>query len=371
MPASRKRRARNNQSDSEEEKHPGPMPAPTRYREPKLELLELDGNYELWALRIQNELFRNGAEAIFTQALPNADGTEKEGRAPGVDDFAAVHRTMPPKTALALANVPPGDVEQLLRRVRRMYYHPGSQTVGALSKQLVSCKLVDFDDAQFYAAKIERLINHLAMQGESVSDRMALHHLLEGLPDEYDPFKDRLNEMSPPPTIEVATQKLIDHASCHPNLPGAIAAPGTSSKRNDQALKTKELCRNFARTGSCRFGTRCRFEHVAPPASSSTGSKSCKYCKKPGHTVEECRRLKRKKEKEAEAAKAAKEEPAAAEQANVADELAEDLQDFEFEQAFAANETKPPRASPTATFNDSWTQALPVMYAPTSQFSLI
>jgi transposase InsO family protein len=59
--------------------------------------------------------------------------------------------------------------------------------------------------------------------------------------------------------------------------------------------KQAALCRLFASTGTCRFGTRCKFVHTATPANgqSTTPTQSqphrkCDFCQKPGHTEDVC-----------------------------------------------------------------------------------
>jgi hypothetical protein len=60
------------------------------------------------------------------------------------------------------------------------------------------------------------------------------------------------------------------------------------TKTTNKRTRTKELCRNFARTGTCKFGDKCIFEHakgVTPDGSSSY----CDYHKAPGHSTANCR----------------------------------------------------------------------------------
>jgi len=69
-----------------------------------------------------------------------------------------------------------------------------------------------------------------------------------------------------------------------------IATAGTPSASN------RALCRLYSRTGTCRFGSKCKFIHTTspsstnPPAASSTTPVKCSFCGNRGHTVEVCRK---------------------------------------------------------------------------------
>jgi transposase InsO family protein len=63
--------------------------------------------------------------------------------------------------------------------------------------------------------------------------------------------------------------------------------------------KSKQLCKLFASSGTCRYGARCKFVHTATPAaspaqsnqaSSSNGAQrlKCSFCSKIGHSEEMC-----------------------------------------------------------------------------------
>jgi hypothetical protein len=62
--------------------------------------------------------------------------------------------------------------------------------------------------------------------------------------------------------------------------------------------KSQILCRLFASTGQCRFGSQCKFVHTATPATSQLGtpnnennsrSRPCGFCEEPGHAEDNCR----------------------------------------------------------------------------------
>ena len=47
-------------------------------------------------------------------------------------------------------------------------------------------------------------------------------------------------------------------------------------------------CRQFATSGTCSYGSRCRFSHTATPANSAI--RQCTFCGLKGHTIEVCRK---------------------------------------------------------------------------------
>ena len=60
--------------------------------------------------------------------------------------------------------------------------------------------------------------------------------------------------------------------------------------------RSAPICRQFARSGTCSFGARCKFTHTATPAQTGatpaqTGSRpACTYCSKLGHSADVCRK---------------------------------------------------------------------------------
>ena len=69
----------------------------------------------------------------------------------------------------------------------------------------------------------------------------------------------------------------------------------------DAAASSKQLCKLFASSGTCRFGARCKFVHTATPqqpvvsnSSTSSGTRQkCNFCSKLGHSENVCNTKKR------------------------------------------------------------------------------
>lgn len=62
----------------------------------------------------------------------------------------------------------------------------------------------------------------------------------------------------------------------------------------------RALCKLYARSGSCRFGAKCKFVHTAAPSNANTAAATatpaavptvkCSFCGNRGHTVDVCRK---------------------------------------------------------------------------------
>jgi hypothetical protein len=88
------------------------------------------------------------------------------------------------------------------------------------------------------------------------------------------------------PTVAAELAKLKSSGTSHTMFPLTAQVP-----------KHKPLCRQFARNGTCSYGSRCRFVHTATPAqagnaatSQSNSRPNCAFCSFPGHTADVCRK---------------------------------------------------------------------------------
>ena len=219
--------------------------------------------------------------------------------------WGALTASLPDRILENTKGVEKGNCEELLRRVRRIYYHPGSTTVDSLLTQVSELQLLACNDIHTYLAKIRRCVDLLAQQGERPSNAMLLFYLKKGLTEDYDTIKRELEKLSPAPTLEVATNAVIDFASSRPGITGGLS-------RKDQAHSASEACQVFTRTGKCPRGVHCKFAHIRPPhhsrpvqprthhqppprhgqpSNQSSGSR-CTYCNALGHTEAQCNKKK-------------------------------------------------------------------------------
>ena len=92
------------------------------------------------------------------------------------------------------------------------------------------------------------------------------------------------------------------------NLPGSIAQGTTTTTKSRDATYSASVaglaCQTFVRTGECPR-ENCPFKHIRsspgpppdrdfPPTSRFEGT--CNYCKKPGHKLSDCQKLKNQEE---------------------------------------------------------------------------
>ena len=229
---------------------------------PKFDLLALtDDSYNAWLQRLEDQLYSNAASDIYAKSKALPDGSEQTGQAPAIPDatrraaWGAITATLPTHILLATDDVAKGDCEELLRRLRRLYYHPGTTTVSALLSQLNDLQLTSCDNVTIYVGTIRRLVDQLAQQGERPSDAMILYWAMRGLTSDYDVLKRELERLKPPPTLAALGTSITDYAAARPSITG-----GLSFKHSAHAAT--EACRNFSQTGHCRRGDRCRFQHI-------------------------------------------------------------------------------------------------------------
>ena len=275
-------------------------------REPAIKLFQLnDRNYNDWDQRLQNELYGVNADAIYTHSKPKADGSEKTTQATSVKDrtrrqaWTAVARAIPHSILKINDDVKLGDIEELLRRVRRTFYLPGTTTVSTLLEELQVIQLINFRDASEYMAQIRRINERLVQQGEKLSNSLILFYTLKGLPSDYDTVKRELNHEDPVPNLVEITKEVTEYAA-QPNISGStIRLHGTTDQANvaNDANRPREVCRAFAKYGQCKWGPKCKFEHVIPPGGHTMAGKDkpsvkCTYCGIRGHEEKDCKKKK-------------------------------------------------------------------------------
>ena len=112
------------------------------------------------------------------------------------------------------------------------------------------------------------------------------------LPRTFDIAITTTRKFASDPAVEHELSKLKSSGISQTMFP-MQAAPNNTPSTTFKNIR----CNLFARTGSCRFGTKCRFTHTPTPANvnhsgtnfnNSTSSKMCTFCSRPGHVEETC-----------------------------------------------------------------------------------
>ena len=259
--------------------------------------------------------------ALFEKSIL-IDGAEQDGKCS--DDevplkarraaWVAIARSLDSETyARIMPDLDKGDVEELFRRVRVVYYPTHVSSVQSLYEQLRNTRLTDFKDVDMYLKGLKLLFQRLVDQGEAVPEGMCISYILGGLPKpEYNNF---MLFASSAKTASEYMSRLLEYARNEPSIPGslhpqarrAIIQPAHSARdkftydknkkkgkgKGNHGSSPKEDCRNFAE-GRCRNGDKCPYRHAQPPTVPSNSTQKskqgrhCSHCNKDGHTEETC-----------------------------------------------------------------------------------
>jgi hypothetical protein len=207
-----------------------------------------------------------------------------------------------------------GNVEELCRRVRIIYYPAHVSSTQALHEQLKSIKLSDFKDVELYLKSLKLIFQRLADQGETIPEGLRISFLIGGLPrPEYNTF---ILFTSSARTIADYQARLMEYARNEPNIPGSLHPqakrgpqhPAHSARdkfkdtgkkgdkgKDNGSTKSQEDCRNFA-AGRCRNGDKCPYRHAqlptqllsSAPSPKTKQARHCTHCSKDGHSEDTC-----------------------------------------------------------------------------------
>lgn len=151
-------------------------------------------------------------------------------------------------------------------------------------------------DLQTWISFIVERSNKLAFLKKEVPQDELVAIFLKGL---HPVFQQLQVYFSCPGQLPETLDKAIAITRRHAASPAVAAelaklkSSGTSHNMfpltQQQPQKSKTICRQFARNGTCSFGARCKFTHTATPAEPGARPK-CNYCSKLGHTADVCRK---------------------------------------------------------------------------------
>jgi hypothetical protein len=167
------------------------------------------------------------------------------------------------------------------------------------------------NDLQSYIAYLVQRKNKLEAHGKRVDDGELVAIFLRGLHPLYQPLQ--LHFALPgqmPNTFDKAVQ-IVRRYSATPAVASELIklkTPAVSQHMfpvtTAQPPAKKPICRQFARTGSCQYGTNCRFIHTSTPGQqtsnplpapsapqqASQGRVRCAFCFAKGHVALDCRK---------------------------------------------------------------------------------
>ena len=202
-----------------------------------------------------------------------------------------------------------GDSVSLLRYLRKNWHNNSvydrANIRGIFTElTLETCKDMNDFILQF---KLQRSLMGKFGIGLLAIDEDALFEFHQKLPVAYQ--EKRLHVMANNMSLADALGYYKNVAACFADIPGSTHP--SVIKKAESAHNAVEICRNFASTGNCSFGNKCRFTHVSQPHSGPSGNTSgagrtysfkgnCNFCGIKGHKVTDCR-----KKKQQESTKAA------------------------------------------------------------------
>jgi hypothetical protein len=137
-----------------------------------------------------------------------------------------------------------------------------------------------------YCRKQKALADELNAMGTTTSDRSLVQNTLRGLGQRLAYMRTLLLKQRPFPTfLDVRSSLLLEELTlvqsdasptafvARSAAPAPLHQSGTDNPGGTR--RSAELCRNFQQRGSCRFGARCKFTHVAAASwSRNNGSSS-------------------------------------------------------------------------------------------------
>ena len=151
-----------------------------------IKLLILTENFDLWDKRVADVFFGKGWLAVIA-AAKNADVKAVASLQDFPDKYRGKAWSMvkcslcSSVVAKKVATVKAGDVENLLRKVRAIFYRTSVKTRSRLKKQLASIKLEHYKTLTDYTTAVEDVISKLGDIGYKVDFEDQVEALLDGL----------------------------------------------------------------------------------------------------------------------------------------------------------------------------------------------
>jgi hypothetical protein len=270
-------------------------PKEIKYDLPRL----TDSNYSVWEEHVKQCFYSNTWDAATTaawdraqdEAIPDANLTDAQNRAA----WGKIYSTLPANVIQRVRDIEQGKIELLLAGVRDFYLKSSLASELRLEDELSSKRLHDFSDLTAYILWLENTVKTLEDMGHTVTERKKIAYLLNGLPEEFTPVKSQLLIQEMTSTVNWK-QTIRFTAIFNEKVLPPMAKIRKAAAFNVNDDSKRQLCRLFSQTGSCRFGSTCKFVHTQPPAGGQTKWKpptgtSCTYCRKPGtHVAAQCRK---------------------------------------------------------------------------------
>ena len=283
---------------------------------------KLDGkaSYKFWAQQLDSYAYGKGKAYSVMHAQGMSNNAEADP-SPVDDDtdarrnfWANIFNSLTQAEAKKVRTIHLGEVEKLIRAVKKLYDARSETGLDLLRGQIESVKLLDHIDLDHYFAFNEELHDRLASYEKLLDDNDKRYYLLKGLPGEFLPATTSLTLPGVNYSWDQIKDYLKEFTEKHPNVPGKTKdhnSAGSAGKvfstfdgPKDTSNNGGEVCKNFALKGTCKYGSSCKYRHVERPGQGgqgggrshnghhdkgkSTNTDKCFSCDKVGHRSRDC-----------------------------------------------------------------------------------
>ena len=207
-----------------------------------------------------------------------------------------------------VAHVPRGHIQALLIEISQALMLHSAEEIQPLRLELYGATMVKEgnSDLQTYVVYLLERAKKLAAHKKAVDEEELIAVFLKGLHPLYQPLQVHFAIPGTLPKQFDEMLAIVRRYSTTPVVAAELAklkSGGVSQSMfpiTTTPQSSKAACRQFASKGTCRFGSSCKFLHVATPAATpaskpqvnTPAGKSqvkCAYCLYKGHTAAECR----------------------------------------------------------------------------------
>ena len=202
-----------------------------------------------------------------------------------------------------VSHIPRGKIPSLLAEIAFALQRDGAEEVAPLRLQLYGATMTKDagNDLQLWISYLIERRDKLHFLKKPIEDAELVVLFLKGLPAVFQQLKvyfaipnqlprnfdaaiTAVRKFASDPAVEMELNKLKSSGVSQTMFHMQATPPAHQST-------SRQRCIQFARNGSCRFGTRCKFSHTVLPGtgnSNATQFTVCTFCSKPGHGEVDC-----------------------------------------------------------------------------------
>ena len=206
----------------------------------------------------------------YYDALASSTAAERKIKTCHAKAFAYIRRSLSPpiieKTLGHTTHVP-----KLLRMLKNCWSDNTTQDRVRMRTEFDSMRLSDFSDMDSFITSFNNQVRVMRNHdmGLVARDEDVLYAFNKTLPSAWKLQKEVSSAASH--GLRQAQNYYLKAAASDESLPGTTKIaqkPESVHFQISSERTTPPTCHNFARTGKCRFGSRCRYTHTEPPTRS-------------------------------------------------------------------------------------------------------